>query len=524
MPRSFIIKIVDAHRQGILLFRIFEKISIVMAFAALFIASDDPYLAVTSVLFNILAAFLNWWPRYRRLPGSIIISFQMAFFFSLPIVWIGMTSRRYDFTIVFDTPSSNALYFQSLPLAIGFLAIALYALIIGMVLGNKYRNVTFDAFGARANRSMGSTALLLLLLVVVWLSFSDTLATLTSLSQRWDAERVGKEESLAAFLFNDAAFLFLFPVLFYSIFSSGSRLHTLAARINYLGVFLIFFGLFTMGSSKAGILLVFMPLFLYPIAINFSSGKRVYWPTTSAFLGALILAAPMFIFSMISRQIISTGNTLSTELMLKLISELNLTSINELFFAVVAPIFDRLSSSLNNYVVIFTHYYFDYDFIYALHFAEYLLQSFLNLILPGTPFLDAYLPSSSMLPKVVSKVELIGLGDSSTFWVSANTQSYTIFGVLLILVGPLIALPILMLAGFIFSYVYQKLDNPIYKTLAIFSFQLTLFSYGVEVAMQTTIQFFVGTVVMVAFLHVCHRSGSIVRPIFRKNKQLNSDG
>lgn len=523
MAKSFILKVVDAHHQGAWLFKIFSIFSVAMAFAAWFIAINNVALAVSSAMFNILAAYLNWWPRYRRLPGSIIISFQMAIFFSLPVVWIGLTLSSYDFTAYFVTPGSNDLYSQSLPLAIGYLAIAMFSLIAGMLLGTRSRKIAPVISDASSLKYTFERAPLILLVVMVaWIGLLDTLEVIASIGQRFEADRVGKGESLIALLLNDAAFLLLFPSLFYSTFLGAKRLNTHFAKRFYLCVSIIFILIYTAGSSKAGILLVFLPMYLYPIALNYSSTRFVYWPTWLTFVILAIAAAALFSYSMISRQLLSTGGALSAlsfGLVLNVITESNNYS-GDLFLAMFSPILDRLSSSLNNYVVIFTHYYSGYDLAFAADFAEYLLKSFANLMLPGTPFLDAYLPSSSMLPKVLEKSELIGLGDSSTFWVSANTQSYTIFGVLLILVGPVMALPILMTGGFLYAHICARLTSPIYRNLLIFGFSLILSSYGVEVAMQTIAHFFVTTSFMVLLVYSSHR---IIR-IFHSSHRVNREG
>jgi len=522
MAKSYILKIVGAHQQGGWLFRMFSIFSVAMAFAAWFIAINNVALAVSSAMFNILAAYLNWWPRYQRLPGSIIISFQMAIYFSLPVVWIGLTPSSYDFTAYFLTPGTNERYSQSLPLAIGYLAIAMFSLIAGMLLGPKLRKIAPGISDMPPIRySFDHVPLILLVVVVAWIGLLDVLEVLASFSQRFEVDRVGKKESLIALLLNDAAFLLLFPSLFYSTFLGAKRVDTTFAKGFYLCVTLIFIINYTIATSKAGILLVFLPMYLYPIALNYSSTRCVYWPTRLTFLTLAVAAVALFAYSMISRQLLFTGSALSAVsfgLLLDVITDSNSYSGN-LFLAMFSPILDRLSSSLNNYVTIFTHYYSDYDLAFATDFAEYLLKSFANLMLPGTPFLDAYLPSSSMLPKVLEKSELIGLGDSSTFWVSANTQSYTIFGVLLILVGPVMALPILMAGGFLYSNICARITNPIYRTLAILGFSLILFSYGVEVAMQTIVHFFVATSFMVLLFYSSHRIIRIFRSPYRVNRE-----
>lgn len=510
MAQGYILKVVSAYRQGIWLFDMFSIFSVAMAFASWLIAFSNVALALSTAVFNIFAAYLNWWPRYRRLPGAVLLSFQMAIYFSLPLVWVGLTQSSYDFTSYFVAPGSNEQYSESLPLAIGYLVIAMLSLIVGMVFGNKLEKTSSATIELPIRHSFESGSLILLVMVVAWISFRDVMEVLTSLSERFEADQAGKEQNLIAFLLNDAAFLLLFPLLFFSIFIGANRLDTFFAKTFYLFVSLIFIFIYTAGTSKAGVLLVFLPLYIYPIAISYSSAQNVYWPTWQTFFILSTLATILFVYSSFSRQLLSIGGVLSFGLVLDALTDSGNYSSN-IVVSIFAPILDRLSSTINNYVVIFAHYSENYDPIFAIKFAWYILKSFLNLMLPGTPFLDAYLPSSSMLPQVLEKAELVGLGDGSTFWVSANTQSYSIIGVLLILVGPVIALPVLMAGGFIFSNIYGRIANPIYRALAILGFQLIFFSYGVEVAMQTIVHFFVATSFMVLFLYTSHRIIKILR-------------
>jgi hypothetical protein len=112
-------------------------------------------------------------------------------------------------------------------------------------------------------------------------------------------------------------------------------------------------------------------------------------------------------------------------------------------------------------------------------------------LLPGTPFDEAYFTTANMLPDILNKNELNKFGDSSTFWLHSNSQSFTIIGFLLIALGPILCLPILFFFGYLYSYLMNKFKTEIFKYWLLFSFTLIFISYGFEAALQTSLHFFI---------------------------------
>ena len=108
----------------------------------------------------------------------------------------------------------------------------------------------------------------------------------------------------------------------------------------------------------------------------------------------------------------------------------------------------------------------------------------MNLILPGTPYPESYIPTSQLFYQVVSKESIFSELNQTTFLRHANTQPYSLFGFFTILSGPF-SIFISFIFGFIFSIVYKIIDSDFLKALLI----LALFAFMQLYSIEGQIQF-----------------------------------
>lgn len=484
---NMILRTVDTKKIGNNLFCIFSIFGILLSIVTISI-SKDIRVTIAVISFNLMVSIINNMPIYRRIPGSIILSFNVAIFYSLPMVYISYKHSLYDFTLYFGAPGPNSIYFEALPEAIWFLLISLIILYFGMFIGdsikvNKSKNAMETSPVVKPYKNI--ERLLFITLFVVFLAIRDSIDSFNAISNA-----SVKNDNLLTFLFNDRGFFLICPFIFYSL--SHNPLNKIKYKMAYLFLFLMSNLVLLQGTSKGAILNSFEYLFLYPLAFYYNSNKKIYWPSWSMFFFLFIMLVPLFVYGTVKRQNDIHGLFFNIDTYMSFLNK----SLANGILQQIEVVFYRLSSSFQNFVIIFTHFFENYSAEYALHYAVYVLQALLNILLPGTPFPNAYIPSSQLLNNVLLHEELIGFGDSYSFWARANTQPYTIFGVLFILFGPLLTIPALVILGYMFTYSYNYTSKQLFRVFLLTYLSTILHIFGIESSIQITIHaFIVGLVV-----------------------------
>lgn len=471
---------VNSENKSLKLLDLFIKLNIIFVIICLFTSINDAVLAISAAVFILMIILIFSIKKFKKIPGSVYIGFILTTYFSLPITWICARGGEFNFTENFIAPLKNAEYANTLELSILYLTVCVAMLIFGMLKGlsNKIKDNL-----QLSNNKCKITSLLIIIIFVSAINLFEIIRQIEYYSNRYINDGLMLDQNILAFIFNDTAFLIFFSYIFYAVVRK-EELQLNRNKLIYSLVFIVYVVFAVMGSSKAAILTVFIYLFIYPIAVN-SSQKEVYWPSNLAFIFLSITSVLVYIFSRSYRQIISdsTGNDFIDSLLNNIILESN----GEILEGALILIVNRLSSTFSNYVVIFRHFSTDFDVYFSLEFIQYFIKSLLNLLLPGTPYGEAYFTTANMLPDVLQKNTLYKIGDSSTFWLHSNTQSYTIMGFLLIILGPFFSLFVLFLYGYLYSYLMSKFHNNKFRNWLLFSFTLIFISYGMEAAVQTSI-------------------------------------
>jgi hypothetical protein len=147
----------------------------------------------------------------------------------------------------------------------------------------------------------------------------------------------------------------------------------------------------------------------------------------------------------------------------------------------------RVAAALDRYILLFdAHLYSGHSGAYALQFVEYLGKNLLNLVLPGTPFPEAYAPSSNLMPAVLSSAPLMGESSKAQLLLSLNTQPYSVFGVAIVLCGALAPIAVFAFGG-ILSLTYRVTRNVPVRLALIYLFNAAVHSYGIEVVVANAI-------------------------------------
>lgn len=426
---------------------------------------------------------------YRALPAALIFSLNVMVFVSMPILYIGAEGLAYDFIAHFTVSGANTEFTDALPSAIWALVGFVVALVAGVWCGSA-------TTPARLNwRPMPTVLWALLALggVSAYVAMADNAAFFASFSS--GATRV---TSLLTFLLIDHAYLLVFPLVFYGLVEDGDALTQRGPLMVFGAVLVGFTAVFLSATSKGALLNMAWYLFVFPLAIGYRSGRAIYWPSRGLMVAALLAALPLFFVAQLQRQALMAQGPAGEPVTINGV----LTSLRKDSLVMVEQVADRLGASFQNYVMIYARYSGRRDPAYVEYVAQYMLRSFVNLVWMGTPYPDAYFPSSQQLPSVLDGTPLVGYGDAASFWAAANTQPYTGWGALMILIGPVLTLPALFVGGFMFAVAYRLSTNVFVHGVLALTVNLFFQVYGPETTVQFVLHVVTASVFMLLILRL----------------------
>jgi hypothetical protein len=477
MP-NFYLKYTNSLELGNAFFRIFSKFSLLLALASCFLIHRIDFLIIY-ISYNLIFAWLYRKKIIRSTPGMLILLLHNLLYIQIPILFILSKDKDYNFSNFIIPPSENYYYYENLFFGILSFMFFFLFMIIGLIIGGKVTlKSPFRPLIIRKSQTM--FFLILLGIFIFYISIIEI--SIYSSAKFNDVE---KSENFIALLFNEKTYQLIFPILFYSI----PQIDVRKSLIHFGIIVTIFLILDVLGGSKAALLQVFTSFFLTPLMIFYSSEKQIIWPKTKIFLIGGILIIPLFIFTMISRELSNTGIILTPESFVNLVKssyDFNIQNIIDL-------ISQRLSALLNNFLLVFTEFSGVVDINYRLNFIKYSFESFLNLILPGTPFPNSYVTTSQLFPLVLEKSALESGLDKVTLLKQANTQPYSIFGFLMVIGGPVFTTFFSFIFGFIFSFLYKNIANYYSKAIVMFVFFALFHCYAFETMLQFALMIIVTT-------------------------------
>jgi hypothetical protein len=472
--------------MGNYLYKIATFGSILLAILSLFLIDGIEFILL-SFSFNLLLAYLYTLKSVRRIPGMILLLLNNFIYIQIPILYMFSKGVEYNFQGFILTPNIDSFYYESMFTGSLFFISCFLFLIFGLLIGNSLKfkkKLVAEQF--KSPNTLYTW--IIIAFITFYFIFLDNSANVSART-----EEVAKGVNIFAFFFSDKTFQTIFPVLFFLI-PIKSKTKSLTW---FFLILLLFFALNMQGSSKASILLIFTAFFLTPIAIFYNeNNKEVIWPRRQLFIFGIAISIPLFIFTSLARELSGTGVTISWELLNNLYSQ-----VGDVDLGIVSDlILLRLSAMYNNFILIFSHYSKEIDFSYRLHFASYSWASFLNLVLPGTPFPEAYVPTSQLFPKVLEQNIMESNLDNIALRQQANTQPYSYFGFLMIVFGGTLTIILSFFSGVLFSLIYRLISKTYIKAVLVFAFSVIFNSYALEAGLQFIIITFLTSALMVYLL------------------------
>ena len=227
---------------------------------------------------------------------------------------------------------------------------------------------------------------------------------------------------------------------------------------------------------------------IYPIsALRERRIEFVILPSPKLLLALAFLTLPIFYFVSVYRDL-PNSQTGDFDTFYAVASTFNIESLQSL----MVKILYRFSmAGFDRYMLIFESFGIGgYNLESAINFFLYCGKNFINLIFPGTPFTDAYMPSSQLFPEIIANKIIVGGATQYQLMNSFNTQAFTIFGLFIILFG-LTAPLFLFIYSTIIVYIFYRLNSHLGKLVLIYFFSEILLCHGPEVVAFYSIQLFI---------------------------------
>ena len=439
--------------------------------------------------------------RYTNCPLSLIYNYYIIVFFLIPAAFYCVLGDNYIYGIgISNLPYEQQDYNESSVYGLIKLSIFYFLGYSGIFLGNKNVNV----FNTNYHIKVSISKVIMLALIVAYMTISDLNEIVEAIKRAYeDKDTAGKPEGLINFILWDAAFLVLFGYLFglRDIFFLKYQKHR---QIIFNLIFILFVLVGLYGGSKASVLIVFVLSILIPSTVAQNKNYMQSYGLNYKYLFFLIpFMLFAFSFAEVQRQTSDIYSQNRIELWFNIIINLGDFFNFEYIFLSIQNILYRLSfGGFDRVLLVFKSFdYFEFDYFYSSNYLIYLYKSLLNLILPGTPYLEAYLPSGQLFNDILKKNELIGTSTHSDFLLQANTQTMSIFGTLYVIFGFSSAF-VIFLYFYLFSRLYSRLKYLYFKLIFAFLFLNTLGTFGIEASIASAIHLAVSIFIMILFINI----------------------
>lgn len=439
--------------------------------------SNSNILNVIIALLLLLIIFIfSKKTAFQKSPFSIVFIFFTLFFISIPVIFQVLMGDSYLIGgSVGELIYENSTYYDSRWLSYLFLILCWISIWLGLQSTISIKPVKYNF----KNVSNLEIKVLLLSLFVVICSYLNILDT--------NMVRTGEKEfqtfSLLSFLFNDTAFLLMSSIAIFEKISSADTKNILSKNI-YILIFVFFIFVQITATSKGAIFSVLTFFYIIPLCVlqTKSNGKAVNFQLSSFIV--ILIISPIIYFISINSRLSFHGNQ-------------NVDFFAFDLFNLLIRICYRFSwGGMDQFLLIF---YNEIDkphnFQMSYELLIYVIKNFINLLLPGTYFTEAYYPSSQMFSNVINNIPLISEYNRTGIVLSSNTQPFTIFGFFIIFFG-LFSPFFLYLFTLIIKIVYSFFNNSLIRVCIIYFFYSFLGCFGAEVVIVNTLHVYFSCLIM----------------------------
>lgn len=458
-------------------YRIAGLLAFLLVAASLFFG-DSPLTSLAAVTFISVVTLLSFCNGFKGNPFSISFCVFTFLFLEAPLVFLIISEKDYMIgQSVGPLPFSQIEYSDNYYLGILYLLVCWVSIWMALSF-SRFKKIDFPIYFTQKN----NFPLLALGLVTAVITLDDSIKFISK-------KTIGEEKyfSIIPTLFSDQAYLLLAGAL---LLLKNSVVNSNVNRNNfYLSlIFIIFVYINFSAGSKAAPLTVFIMLVLCPFGILCQiEGARAVSMKFRYILLALIISPILFLMSNVARLSYATDVNPGMTYLFNVVSEF---SGDELFTGFGSIAYRLAWGGFDQYLLIFHSFIVNsYDIDTAMNLAQYILKGFINLILPGVPFMEAYAPSSQIFYLVIAKTDLISNYDQISLVSSLNTQPYSLFGFFIIFFGIFAPLALFFFVRY-YCNIYNRSDSIIVKLMLQYFFIGMMGLFGAEVLVANTINIF----------------------------------
>jgi hypothetical protein len=450
---------------------------------------------LASLIYLSATTLLTLNRKFHKSQFALFFCFHSFLYLNIPAAFIVLNEKNYIYGESIESiPFLQSEYQQSLPWGLLYLTICWVAVWLGIVTNNSKKKIIDQNLFLKINLS----SILILGAIVFVVSLIDI--------QNFTSIRIGAGErvnSILVFIFFDYAYLILCGLIFFIKCNENKNIEMPnKINLNISIIFILFTLLFFEAGAKAAILAVFTWLVLFPVAFSREFNlANISFVNLKAIMMIALLSLPMFYFSMIMRMNIGMGISTDLNMLLIGVDKFEIIMFNDIIKLIL---YRFCQGGLDQFLLIFHSFIINnMDLNTSFNFINYLVKNSLNLILPGTPFAESYVPSSQLFHQVIDK-NLVGLNygvNPDELIKSLNTQPYTIFGVFMIIFGIISPMMIYILT-YLFINIFKRINDIFVKSALLFFFIAIFSSYGFETAIGNAVHLYVSILFMYIMLKI----------------------
>ena len=408
---------------------------------------------------------------FRNNVFSVLLILVLFLYIYIPLTYASVMGEDYIFgwgLLNKYMPYSQEEYMNSYLTNLYFLFTSILSAFIALSLFNTKFNLLRSEIKLS---NFGYTPIILLGLLVSFFLLQDILISLNA-----KANNEAGSEGLIKFLFFDHAFLFIAGVILMSAVGKSEKSIKFQKKL-VLCIALIFMAIGIVAGSKASWLGILFFFFLLSYAyLRNRPNSLILFPSISLAILIIVAAPTLYFVTFFYRVSMTTSVDFNFYAAIMMLDTSTVSLLaEEIFYRLSAGGFDRfmlistsfLSSEISSYGV--------------QEYFPYMIKNLINLLMPGTPFIEAYAPTSQLFSDVIQMKPLDGEVSAEYLLRSINSQAYTIFGVFTVMAGWM-APVFIFLYNFIFCALYSLINHLILRMAIIYLYFTTLMSFGFEVA------------------------------------------
>lgn len=260
-------------------------------------------------------------------------------------------------------------------------------------------------------------------------------------------------------------------------------------NIKYFLFISLYFINFLILGSKAGILILYLLSFLFILSSLKSTEKvNIFFLKNFGILILIITAFLSFIVIDIFRANFYLTKAISLTDLFQILKDTKFIFENSILL--FEKILKRLATQGVDQFILINLTFSEYDFEYTKQFVVYMYKNFINLMLPGTIYPEAYAPSSQLFTDVLFKKNLVGNMDELSLLKNLNTQPFSVFGFFTILFGSVYSPIGVFIYFYSLSFVLKKINDIFLRVVIVSIFYLSFIIFSFEGVLATQIQLY----------------------------------